>query len=141
MRIPDANVLIYTVNSDAQQHVRAKRWMEDALSGTELIGIPIVAQLAFLRITTNPQIFPAPLTAADALDQLDQWNAAAVTSSPQPGRGHWKLMRELLGDSGTAGNRTTDAHLAAIALEHRARLASFDGDFHRFKRLDLEYLS
>jgi len=32
-----------------------------------------------------------------------------------------------------AGDHTTDAHLAALAVEHDAVLASFDADFGRFR--------
>ncbi len=46
----------------------------------------------------------------------------------------------MIEHSGTAGNLTTDAHLAALAIEHRATLATFDGDFHRFPSLKLDYL-
>jgi predicted nucleic acid-binding protein len=49
-------------------------------------------------------------------------------------------VRELLEAAGTAGNLTTDAHLAALAIENGATLTSFDGDFHRFVGLELEYL-
>lgn len=36
---------------------------------------------------------------------------------------------------GAAGNLTTDAHLAALALEHGAELCSLDPDFSRFPGL------
>jgi predicted nucleic acid-binding protein len=36
---------------------------------------------------------------------------------------------------GTAGNLTSDAHLAALALEQRAEICSFDKDFMRFPGL------
>jgi uncharacterized protein len=49
-----------------------------------------------------------------------------------PGEGHWAILRKLLRDSGTAGNLTSDAHLAAAALELGASVCSTDGDFSRF---------
>ncbi|MGH8488528.1 MAG: PIN domain-containing protein [Gammaproteobacteria bacterium] len=42
--------------------------------------------------------------------------------------------------AGTGGNLTTDAHLAALAIEHGATLGSFDGDFERFSGLAFEAL-
>jgi uncharacterized protein len=36
---------------------------------------------------------------------------------------------------GTAGNPTSDAHLAALAIEHGAELCSHDTDFIRFPGL------
>jgi hypothetical protein len=38
-------------------------------------------------------------------------------------------------EAGTAGNLTTDAHLAALAIEHGAELHSTDTDFARFAKL------
>ena len=39
----------------------------------------------------------------------------------------------LLRSAGVAGNLTTDAHLAALAIEHGATVLSFDRDFARFE--------
>ena len=50
-----------------------------------------------------------------------------------PGEEHWTILRSLLADAGTAGNLTTDAHLAALAIEHGAELCSTDSDFARFR--------
>jgi len=50
----------------------------------------------------------------------------------------WKILRSLLAESGTAGNLTTDAHLAALTIGHGVVLASFDTDFSRFKGLRWE---
>jgi uncharacterized protein len=47
--------------------------------------------------------------------------------------------RPLLG-AGTAGNLTTDAHLAALAIEHDAELVTFDRDFERFAGLRMTLL-
>jgi uncharacterized protein len=57
-----------------------------------------------------------------------------------PGRRHLAICRELLEAAGTAGNLTNDAHLAALAIENGATLASFNGDLHRFAGLELDYL-
>ena len=45
------------------------------------------------------------------------------------GARHTTLLRQLRGSLGTAGNLVTDAHLAALAIEHRAELNSCDTDF------------
>jgi predicted nucleic acid-binding protein len=45
------------------------------------------------------------------------------------------VLRQLLEPLGTAGNLTTDAHLAALAIEHGAELCSTDMDFSRFAGL------
>ena len=138
MKVVDLNVLLYAVNEDAPHHRRIVRWWEQALHGDEGIGLAWVVVLGFLRTATNPRIVPHPLTAGDALDQVDAWLALDVVSFVTETRDHWRVLRSLLGEAGVAGNLTTDAHLAAMAVTRGAVLASCDGDFARFPSLRWE---
>jgi uncharacterized protein len=140
LRVPDANVLLYASDSSSRHHSPARHWVEAALSATESVGFAIVVLLAFIRISTNPRIMGAPLGVAEAIAQVEEWLAQPPATMLHPGGKHLEVWRELLESSGTAGNLTTDAHLAALAIEHGATLASFDGDFHRFSDLRFEYL-
>ena len=140
MRIPDVNVLLYARDTSSSQHEDARTWVDEALSSTETIAFGTVPLLGFVRIATNPRVFRAPLNPSSALDQVEEWLAQPPATIIHPGRRHLAIWRDLIEGSGTAGNLTTDAHLAALAIEHGGRLASFDGDFHRFAGLDLEYL-
>ncbi len=140
MRIPDVNVLVYSRDTTSVHYAEARAWIGDALSKTEAVGFALVAVLGFVRVITNPRVFEAPLAPSDALDQVDEWLMQPPATIAHPGRRHLALWRELIEASGTAGNLTTDAHLAALAIERGATLASFDGDLHRFAGLDLEYL-
>ena len=132
MVIVDANVLIYAVNPAGRQHDLARPWLDQALGGTETVGLAWVALLAFIQLTTNPSIFPHPLTTEQAGNQVEQWLQAPSAVVAAPGARHVSLLRGLLQETGTAGNLTTDAHLAALALEHGADVVSFDRDFGRF---------
>ena len=138
MKIIDLNVLLYAVNRDAANHAAALDWWQKALNGDESVGLPWLVVLGFLRIATNPKIFPSPLSAADAIKKVETWlavtNVCVVTEKPE----HWMVLRGLLEESGVAGNLTTDAHVAALAITHGARLASFDRDFDRFDGLRWE---
>jgi hypothetical protein len=140
LRIPDANVLLYAGDASAAHHATARAWLEDALSGTETVGFAIVVLLAFVRIATNPRVFDSPLDPAAAFDQLEEWLAQAPATPVEPGPLHLRILRNLMEASGATSNLTTDAHLAALAIEHGATLASFDGDMHRFADLKFEYL-
>lgn len=140
MRIPDVNVLLYARNEAATGHEASKAWLEDMLRGAESLGLAWIALIGFVRIATNPRVHRAPLRASNALDQIDVWLGARQSVELNPGREHARILRELLERSGTAGNLTTDAHLAALAIENGATLVSFDGDFHRFEGLKLEHL-
>ena len=132
MILVDANLLIYVINEDASHHRAAKDWWEAALSGNNVVGIPWVVALAFLRITTNPRIFPVPLSADQAIAYMNEWLDHPVTTLVSPRDKHWYILRNLLSDSGMAGNLTTDAHIAALALEQGYEVYSADNDFKRF---------
>lgn len=140
MRIPDTNVLLSARDVDAPAHERARNWIEGVLAGNESVGFAWVVLLGFLRVATNPRVYETPLRPSVALDQVDEWLAGAVATVVHPGVEHRAILRTLIGTSGTAGNLTTDAHIAALAIENEATLGSFDGDFHRFQQLKLEYL-
>ena len=138
MRLVDAHVLLYAVNSASAQHHRARSWLDLALSGDEAVGFTWIVVLAFLRLATHPGIFARPLSAEAALEVARGWlsQPAAIIVEPTPR--HVDLLAGLLADAGTAGNLVNDAHLAALALEHGATLVSFDTDFLRFTGLRQE---
>lgn len=139
MRIPDTNLLLFAYNKDSQFHPPARDWLSEALSSAERVGFSWTALLGFIRIGTS-SVFPSPLSLKKALDLVDVWLAQPVATVIEPTDRHPTLLRELLEKAGTAGNLTTDAHLAALAIEHGATIATFDTDFHRFSGLKLEYL-
>ncbi len=135
MIVLDVNLLIYAVNEDAPDHKQAKAWLEATLSGTQTVGLTWMVLLAFLRLTTRTGLFAKPLTVEAAFDLIDAWLHQPPVVVLEPGVRHLQTMRDLLSPLGTAGNLTSDAHLAALAVEHGAELCSTDGDFGRFARL------
>ena len=136
MILIDANLLIYAVNSDAPNHETARSWLEDTLSGKSAVGLPWICLLAFVRITTRRGIFAHPLDVGDALGYVDSWLDQPFVELVGPGDGHWPILRNLVRLSGTAGNLTSDAHIAALALENGAAIYSADYDFRRFPGVD-----
>lgn len=137
MKLVDANVLIYAVNSDSPHHKRARRWFEDALSGMDRIGLAWSVVLAFLRITTRHGIMERPLSTDEALTYLDSWLRHPSVDLVVPGTNHWPIFRALIAATGTAGNLTSDVHLAALAVEGGWTLVSTDNDFRRFTGLQV----
>jgi toxin-antitoxin system PIN domain toxin len=135
VKIPDVNLLIYAVDAGSDRHEAARAWLEEVLSGTEEVGFAWVALLGFLRITTNAALFEQPLSPEEAFAYVEEWLARPISSLLAPGVGHIGLMRELLEPLGTAANLTSDAHLAALAVEHGGDLCSSDTDFARFPGL------
>lgn len=132
MKLVDANVLLYAVNTDAPQHERCRRWLDESLSGEETVAFAWVALLAFVRLATKVGLFPRPLSADQAMDRVDAWLGAPSAVVLEPAADHARIMRRLLTGSGVGGNLVTDAYLAALAVEHRCTVVSFDRDFDRF---------
>ena len=128
MKIVDLNVLLYVVNERSAQHEVLHTWW-----------LPWVVLLGFLRLSTNANVFPRPVSHTTALKKIDAWLSLPVVTVPTEKENHWSILGTLLGDAGTAGNLTTDAHLAALAISRDALLVSCDNDFARFK--DLRYLN
>ena len=138
MKLVDLNVLLYIVNKDSVHHESALGWWEKTLQGNEPVGLAWSVLLGFLRLSTNPAIFPRPLSTRTALDKVGTWLSLDQTRLVQETDDHWHILKGLLADTGTAGNLTTDGHLAGLAINHGATLVSFDNDFSRFPGLRWE---
>jgi toxin-antitoxin system PIN domain toxin len=135
VKLPDVNLLLYAYDSKSARQDTAREWLEETLSGAETVAFPWAVVVGFVRISTNPAIFAAPWDASDALDVVDAWLAQPCVTVVHPTDRHSAVLRELLTPLGAAGNLTTDAHLAALAIEHGATLYSCDNDFSRFRGL------
>lgn len=135
MKLPDLNVLLYAIDAGSPHHERARPWLEQTLSGTEEVGFAWSVLLGFVRIATNPAILGRPLSATEALDYIDGWLEQPCATVVAPTTSQASLLRKLLEPLGSAGNLTSDAHLAALAIEHGAELCSHDTDFARFEGL------
>ena len=138
MIVPDVNLLIHAHNNDSRLHAAARAWWEELLSSTRPVGLAWVAVLGFVRIATHRQILERPLPVAAACAAARSWLAQPYVSVLHPGERHAEILFGLLETLGTAGNLTTDAHLAALAIEHQAELQSTDRDFGRFPGLRWE---
>jgi uncharacterized protein len=131
----DANILVYAHVSSFAQHGAARKWLDQQLNGSALVGLPWASLLAFLRLVTNSRIFEHPEPIADAWAQVQVWLACETVWTPAPTERHPELLGELLKLPGVHGNLVPDAHLAALAIEHGLTLCSADGDFARFRML------
>jgi hypothetical protein len=135
MKIVDINLLIYAINKDTPHHSKAKKWLEDSLSSDEPFGFAWIVISGFLRIVTNGRIMPTPLIPEIAIGSVNDWLQQPPSLTVVPSLQHWSIFKELLMPLGVAANLTSDAHLAALAIEHGARLYSTDNDFSRFQSL------
>lgn len=133
--ILDANLLLYARNTADPRHEHAVQVVQDALNGPRRVGLPWQTLTAFLRVATHPRVFPRPLTAATATEQVRDWLAAPAAWVPVPTDRHGEILLRLLQDLRLTGALISDAHLAALALEHGVAVWSTDSDFARFPDL------
>lgn len=135
MILPDVNVLVHAHNADSAVHETARRWWDACLAGSEGVGLAWATLLGFVRITTNRKVVARPLPVRDVMQRIHAWLELPHVHVAQPSDAHFARLRELLEGLGTAGNLTTDAHLAALAMERGYTLYSTDADFARFPGL------
>ena len=137
MILVDANVLLYAYDPRSVHHGRCRRWVETAFSGDEPVCMAWVTVLAFIRISTNPRIYEAPLSAEEAIAIVSSWLARRAVSVLEAGEQCWEILRALLVEAQVTGPLVMDAFLAALALENGATLVTTDRDFSRFAKLRL----
>jgi len=136
--IVDANLLLYAVDERSPFHERSLEWLTAVLNGTRRVAIPWMSLVAFMRISTNLRATDRPLSPSQAAGFVRDWLAAAVVWTPAPGPRHVEIVLDLVEDGQLSGNLISDAHLAAMAIEHGLVLASNDSDFSRFEGLRWE---
>jgi toxin-antitoxin system PIN domain toxin len=132
MILVDANLLIYAIDEESAHHSKARVWVEHILSDTTPVGIAWIVVLAFLRVTTIQRQTRKVLSTERAIAFVDSWLARPHVSLVLPSEQHWPILRNLLLVSGTSGNVTSDAHLAALAIEHGYTVFTADRDFGKF---------
>jgi uncharacterized protein len=135
VKLPDANFLLYAVDKSAPPHrpgaaVVGANPVWYGNGRVRLGGAPRV-----LAVDNEPASLRESLDPQEAFDLVEDWVAQPSSTIVYPTDRHAAVLRELLQPLGTAGNLTTDAHLAALAIEHGAELCSFDSDFSRFPGL------
>ena len=138
MIVLDANLLVYAANRSAPEHARAQPWLDEWLNGTVPVGLPWSSLLAFVRLVTNPVVMRHAVSPAEAWTQVEDWLACEPVWIPLPGAAHRDIVGGFLKATWMTSRLVTDAHLAALAIEHGLTLQSTDGDFARFPGLKYE---
>jgi toxin-antitoxin system PIN domain toxin len=135
VKLPDVNLFLYAYDSSSPRQPAAQKWVEEALSGNETVALTWAVLVGFIRLSTRGAVFSRPLAVETAIGFVEQWLAQPACTVVEPTDRHMPVLRDLLVGLGTAGNLTSDAHLAALAIEHGATLCSCDVDFSRFPGL------
>ena len=135
MTLVDANLLLYAEDSLSAHHEAARTWWDAQLSGGELVCLCWPVLTAFIRIGTNARLHRRPLTLKEAVDRVQSWLDQPCVRIIQPAEQHWTIFQQMLRAGNATANLVSDAHLAALAVEHNCVLHSTDTDFARFRGL------
>lgn len=96
--------------------------------------MPWVTLLGFLRLTTNRASRQNAISMDLALEFVEGWLEWETVWVPEATARHYEVLATLL--RATPRSRmVTDAHLAAVAIEHGLTLCSADRDFRVFPGL------
>ena len=135
MILVDANILLYAEDSLSEHHEAARTWWDAQLSGSDPVGLCWPVLNAFIRIATNARLHQRPLTLKESIERVQSWLDQSCVRIIQPTEEHWTIFQQMLRSGNAVGNLVTDAHLAALAVEHNCMLQSTDADFSRFRGL------
>lgn len=136
MILVDVNLLVDATMTSARDHAAARFWLQDRLTATARVGLPWASITGFVRVVGQPRAWERPLPVNGALAVARSWLSRPCAWIPEPGPRHLDVLEELLGPQPSA-RLVTDAHLAAIAIEHGLELVSRDRDFARWSDLGL----
>lgn len=137
MIIVDANVLLYANDSESPHHEPCRSWLERTLDEEDDVRFALTTILAFLRISTDPRIHASPMSADEAVSIVEELLDLPNVAIADPSGRHWQVLRGLAAEAGARGPLMMDAHLATLAIEHGAHLATNDRDFRRFRGVRL----
>lgn len=133
MILLDVNILVLAHRRDNDEHVPIREWLEQEVNSDRPVALADSAAAGFVRIVTNPRIYVRPTSLVEAIKFVDALLAQPTCLPVAAGPRHWEIMRRVLLDANARANLVPDAHLAAIAIEHGATVATRDRDFARFR--------
>lgn len=134
----DVNVLLYASDRSSDRHPQARRFLEARAVGPEILCLTWPTLMSYLRISTHPRIFSAPLSPDEALGNITALLALPHVRPLSELDGFLDAYKLVSGEMPVRGNLVPDAHIAAILFQHGVRtLYSSDRDFRKFQSLDL----
>lgn len=138
MILVDVNVLLVASIEEADGHDDAHRWLAERLSGAARVGLPWTVLTGFVRIAAQPRAWERPVPLQTSLAIVRSWLSRPCAWTPEPGPAHAEILQRLLVPGGSA-RHVSDAHLAAIAVEHGLSVCSLDHDFARWEHAGLRW--
>lgn len=135
----DANVLLYASDSSSQHHGAARSFLESHFAQTEIIYIAYATLASYLRISTHPGLFKAPLSPEQALENVRNLSALPNVRLIAEQEGFLDVYQEVTKDVPARGNLVPDAHLATLLKQHGIKVIyTNDTDFRKFAFLTVK---
>ncbi len=131
--LPDVNVLVAAFRKDHSQHRVAADWLNKALTSAvdgQLLLLSIGVISSFLRLVTQPKIFPTPTPIERAVDFVDWLLEDPKVKFSNAGT-EWADMRSLVLKKQLSANHIPDAQLAAMAINLSEPFVTFDKGFRQ----------
>ncbi len=138
MILVDANILLYAEDSNSALNKKARQWWDKQLSQEDPVCLCWPVVMAFIRISTHSRVFEKPLSIPQAIKRVQSWFEQPCVKVIHPSSKHWEILQLLLKEGQATANLSSDAHLAALAIENGCALYSTDADFSRFPSLQWE---
>ena len=134
----DANVLLYASDESSPVHAPARAFVERLAAGPEIAYLFWPTVMTYLRIATHAAVFARPLSAAEAIGNVEQLLVRPHVRTTGEQERHWERFRQVADDALPAGNLVPDAHLVALMLENDVRtIWTRDRDFRRFTGIEV----
>ena len=122
VQLLDINLLVALFWTNHEQHAAARRWFQSHPSRWATCPI---TQAGFVRISSNPRVFPDAPSVGRAVEVL-------ATNLKHPRHQFWKddiTFEDAVapfGDRVSGHQQTTDAYLFGLAVHRKGVLATFD---------------
>lgn len=134
----DSNILLYASDRSSPHCERAQEFLASRSDDGDLLCLTWPSLMAYLRISTHPSIFNAPLTPSDAWENirslLDLPRCRAINEEETFTLDYMQSTQGII----VRGNLVPDAHIATILRQHGVnRIYTADTDFLKFRFLEV----
>ena len=135
MILCDVGVLLNALFEQAAHHEVCRRELDRLRTAPADLAVSELILAAVVRVGTNPKVFQPCPTTAEVFRFVDALSAPLATRRVAPGPRHWSIFQDLVLGGDIRGPDTTDAYLAALAIEQGCEWWTTDRGFARFPGL------
>jgi uncharacterized protein len=134
----DVNVLLYASDRSSDRHGAARRFLDSCAARPDVLCLTWPTLMAYLRIATHAGIFGAPLSPAEALNNIRSLVALPHARIVWEQDGFLEAYAHVCANVTVRGNLVPDAHVATILFQNGVgTLYSNDRDFLKFRSLEV----